>query len=81
MNVRLFIRRNITSVSILVFVLLYSIIQYSQPQILYDDKGRIRLFGIGTKKKTILPIWLLTIILAILSYLFVLYYLTLPKFH
>ena len=80
MNTRIYIRRNLTSVSILVFVILYAIIQYSQPKFLYDDKGRIRLFGIGTKKKTILPIWLLTIILAILSYLFVLYYLTIPKF-
>tara|TARA_X000000368_G_scaffold133003_1_gene104388 strand:- start:225 stop:467 length:243 start_codon:yes stop_codon:yes gene_type:complete len=79
MNTRIFIRRNLTSVSILVFVILYAIIQYIQPKFLYDDKGRIRLFGIGTKKKTILPIWLLTIVLAILSYLFVLYYLTLPK--
>ena len=70
MNTRIFIRRNLTSVSILVFVILYAIIQYIQPKFLYDDKGRIRLFGIGTKKKTILPIWLLTIVLAILSYLY-----------
>ena len=81
MNIRLSIRKNITSISILLFVFIYVIVQYIQPQFLYDKKGRIRLFGIGRKKKTILPIWLLTIILAIFSYLFVLYYLTIPKFY
>lgn len=81
MNIRMIIRRNMTSFAILVFVIIYASIQYTQPNFLYDDKGRIRLFGIGTKKKTIFPIWLLTIILAIFSYLFVLYYITVPKFY
>ena len=54
MNIRLLIRRNITSISILLFVFIYVIVQYIQPQFLYDKKGRIRLFGIGRKKKTIL---------------------------
>lgn len=81
MNIRLNIRKNMTSFSILLFVITFALIQYIQPNFLYDDKGRIRLFGIGKKKKTIFPIWLLTIILAIFSYLFVLYYLTIPKFY
>lgn len=81
MNIRLNIRKNMTSFSILLFVIIFALIQYIQPNFLYDDKGRIRLFGIGKKKKTIFPIWLLTIILAIFSYLFVLYYLTIPKFY
>ena len=81
MNIRMILRRNMTSFAILVFTILYAMIQYTQPSFLYDDKGRIRLFGIGRKKKTIFPIWLLSIILAIFSYLFVLYYLTIPKFY
>ena len=77
---RLFIRNNITSISILIFVCSFLIVQYLQPAFLYDRNGALREFGLGKKNKTIIPIWLVSLVLAILSYLFVLYYLTLPKF-
>ena len=77
---RNYIRRNITSVSIIVFIILFCIIQLVEPAFLYDNDGSLRQFGIGSKKKTVIPIWFLTLILAIFSYLFVLYYLTMPKF-
>jgi hypothetical protein len=78
---RLFIRNNITSISIIIFVCLFIIIQFFEPIFLYDRNGALRQFGIGKKNKTILPIWLFALILAVLSYLFVLYYLTYPKFN
>ena len=80
MNIRSYIRQNITSVSILVFTIIFIVIQFAEPNFLYN-KGKLRQFGIGTKQKTILPIWLLSMILAIFSYLFVMYYLTYPKFY
>lgn len=80
MNTRSYIRQNITSVSILVFTIIFIAIQFAEPNFLYN-KGKLRQFGIGTKQKTILPIWLLSMILGIFSYLFVLYYLTYPKFY
>ena len=79
MNTRSYIRQNITSVSILIFTIIFIVIQFAEPNFLYN-KGKLRQFGIGTKQKTILPIWLLSMILAIFSYLFVMYYLTYPKF-
>jgi hypothetical protein len=51
-------------------------IQVSKPAIFYNIDGSIRDFGVGYKNKTILPIWLLSIILGILSYIVVLYYLS-----
>jgi hypothetical protein len=78
---RKFIRRNIPSVSIIFFVLIFSIIQILKPDFLYDKDGSIRKFGIGRRKKTILPIWFLTIILSFLCYCGILYYLALPKFN
>ena len=54
-------------------------IQYVYEFDYYNSDGSLRQFGIGTKKKTVLPIWLLSLILAIFSYLFVLYYLSFPK--
>jgi hypothetical protein len=50
-----------------------------QPAFLYDRNGALREFGLGKKNKTIIPIWLVSLVLAIFSYLFVLYYLTMPK--
>ena len=76
----LFIRQNITSVSIVLFVLLFIVIQLVKPSIIYEKDGSLRQFGLASRKKTVLPIWLITIFLAILCYLFILYYLTIPKF-
>ena len=77
---RQYIRRNITSVSIILFVILFCIVQLVEPAFLYDKDGSLRIFGLGSKNKTVIPIWFLTLILAIFSYLFVLYYLTIPKY-
>jgi hypothetical protein len=71
-----FARDNVTLVSIIVFLIIYSLIQMNRPAIFYNLDGSIRDFGVGYKNKTILPIWLLSIILGILSYLAVLYYIS-----
>jgi hypothetical protein len=68
------IRNNITSFSILLFVVLFAIVQIATPAFLYNVDGSLRDFGLGTKRKTVLPIWLFAIIIAILAYLSVLYY-------
>ena len=76
---RLFIRRNINAIAIFIFMAIFILIQTLQPSFIYEKDGSFRRFGLGTKKKTILPIWLVTIILGFFSYLFVLYYLAIPK--
>jgi|UniRef100_A0A6C0KLT9 uncharacterized membrane protein YozB (DUF420 family) len=73
---RTFTRNNTTLVSIIIFLIIFTIIQMLKPPFLYDKDGSIREFGIGYKNKTIVPLWLFSIILGILSYVFVLYYLT-----
>tara|TARA_R110002020_G_scaffold337232_3_gene552743 strand:- start:1329 stop:1571 length:243 start_codon:yes stop_codon:yes gene_type:complete len=75
-----FIRKNINTVAITLFLLFFFLLNYVQPGFLYNNDGTLRDFGLGHRKKTILPVWLLSIILGILSYLFVLYYITIPKF-
>ena len=77
---RNFIRDNVTLVSIILFVIIFSIIQLSKPMFLYNTDGSIREFGVGYKNKTILPIWLLSIVLGIVCYLIVVYYIANPKF-
>jgi hypothetical protein len=76
---RQFIRNNITLVAIVIFIILFGLVQLCKPAFLYNKDGSIRPFGIGYKNKTIVPIWLFSIILGIFSYLFVLYYLAYPK--
>ena len=77
---RNFIRDNVTLVSIILYVIIFSMIQLSKPTFLYNTDGSIREFGVGYKNKTILPIWLLSIVLGIVCYLIVVYYIANPKF-
>jgi len=74
-----FIQKNSILMSILLFLFLFGIIQLMKPSFLYNSDGSIREFGIGYKNKTILPIWLLSIILGILCYLMILFYNTHSK--
>jgi len=76
---RNFVRRNITGFSILIFISLFMLIQTIKPAAIFDEKGAIRAFGLGYQKKTALPMWLITIVIAIFSYLAVLFYLAYPK--
>ena len=76
---RNFIRDNVTLVAIILFIIIFSMIQLSKPAFLYNTDGSIREFGVGYKNKTILPIWLLSIVLGIICYLIVMYYIAHPK--
>jgi hypothetical protein len=75
-----FIRKNINSFAIIIFLISFVLLNYVEPGFLYNNDGSLREFGLGQRRKTILPIWLLSIILGILSYLAVLYYISIPKF-
>lgn len=76
---RTFTRNNTNLVSIIIFLIIFGIVQMLQPAFLYNRDGSIREFGVGYKNKTIVPLWLFSIILGILSYVVVLYYLTYPR--
>jgi len=69
-----YIRENITLIAIILFIIIFGFIQILKPSCFYNRDGSIREFGIGYKNKTILPIWLLSLVLGILCYLAVLYY-------
>mgnify|MGYP007017534329 CR=1 FL=1 len=70
---KLFIKQNITSMSILLFMILFGIMVYLKPNFIFNKDGTMRQFGIGYRNKTVIPIWLIVIIMAYLSYLFLLY--------
>jgi hypothetical protein len=74
MNIKLYVRQHLPLVSIILFLTIFGFIQLMQPAFLYNSDGSLRDFGVGYKNKTILPIWLLSIVLGILSYCFTRYY-------
>ena len=76
---RTYIRENITLVAVVLFVIIFGIIQMMKPSCFYNRDGSIREFGVGYRNKSILPIWLLSLVLGILCYLAVLYYVNSPK--
>jgi hypothetical protein len=61
---------------ILVYIVLYSLVTFIRPEIIFENKSNsLREFGVGYKKTTVLPLWLTSILLAIMSYFIVLYFL------
>lgn len=69
-----YIRENSTLVAVILFVIIFGGIQLMKPVCFYNKDGSLREFGIGYRNKTILPLWLLSIVLGILCYLAVMYY-------
>lgn len=76
-NIKGFIRYHKLNVAIILFLIMFSLIHFLKPGLVYNYDGGFRPFGVGYKHKTVIPIWIVSIILAILSYLAVIYYLAL----
>lgn len=74
MSLKNIVQNNPAFAAIVIFIILFGFIQLSNPAFLYNTDGSLRDFGVGYKNKTILPVWLLSIVLGILSYLAVRYY-------
>jgi hypothetical protein len=66
-----YIRGHKTTVAILIFLILFTIFHLLKPGFAYTEDGGFRQFGLGYKNKTVIPIWIVAIVLAIFSYLFV----------
>jgi hypothetical protein len=55
-----------------------SIIHWLKPACIYTNDGGFRPFGVGYRHKTVLPIWLVSILLGLLCYFAVLVLLSIP---
>jgi len=71
-------RRNILTVALSLFIVTYILVNVLKPNFIYNN-NILRDFGIGYRKKTVLPLWLISVILAIICYFLVLYYITIPR--
>jgi len=63
------LRKHKVSLAIILFLVLFVGVHYTKPQFIYDADGGFRQFGVGFKHKTVLPIWIIAIAIAILSYI------------
>ena len=68
------IRHNKIAAAILIYILLFALINALKPAFMYNLDGSLKEFGVGYRKKTIIPVWLISIFLAILAYFSVVYY-------
>jgi hypothetical protein len=58
--------------AVLLFLIFFGSFHLWKPAFAYQENGAYRPFGIGYKHKTVIPIWIVAILLAILSYMLVL---------
>lgn len=79
MNIRILIRNHVNATAIIIYIIVFLIVLLIKPNFLFNKDGSLREFGVGKSKKTIIPVWLIAIILSVLSYFSVLYYLASPK--
>ncbi len=50
------------------FVLVFALLVYVKPSCFYLPDHSLRRFGVGYRQKTMFPLWLAAIVLAILAY-------------
>jgi hypothetical protein len=66
-------REALSVIAVFIFLILFGLINAFRPSVIYNKDLSFRRFGIGYKNKTVIPIWLFSIILAILVYVAVTY--------
>lgn len=80
-DIKTIINENIVITSVILFIIVYGIIIYSKPNIIFNKDGSLRQFGLGKSDTTVLPAWLVSLIIAILSYFIILYSISYNKIY
>ena len=62
-------------VAIILYLIIMFCLIYSKPSFLFNDDDSIKPFGLGYQTKSVLSLPIISILVGILSYMFVLYYL------
>jgi hypothetical protein len=70
---RSFIAQHKVNVAIIIFIILLLLFHYFKPGFAYNNEGGFRPFGVGFRNKTVIPVWVVAIILGVFSYLLALF--------
>lgn len=73
------ILKNRLGVSMALFTILFSVVVIVKPNFIFDHDGAFREFGVGNSSKTVIPMWLFVVVLALLSYYSVIYIIAYPN--
>lgn len=68
------VRHNKLTVAIILYISLFGIVNVAKPAFMYNPDGTLKEFGLGFRRKTIIPVWLISIFIAIIAYFSVMYY-------
>jgi hypothetical protein len=77
---RNYVKKYKVLITILLLVTSILLINQIKPSFLYENNGSIRNFGIGFKSKTVIPLWLLVIVLSIFFYILIDFYIKYPHY-
>jgi hypothetical protein len=79
MDSQRWVRHNKITVAIFIYIILFMVINTTKPAFMYNPDGTLKEFGLGFRRKTVIPLWLISILLAIITYFSVLYYSSLMR--
>ena len=63
------VRNYRVTIAIIIFVFAFTAIHMIKPGFAYRENGGFRQFGLGYRHKTVIPVWVIAIVLAIFSYM------------
>jgi divalent metal cation (Fe/Co/Zn/Cd) transporter len=67
-----YVRSHKTAVAIAIFLVAFGLFHYAKPAFSYGADGEFLPFGVGYRNKTVVPVWVVAIVFAIMSYVAVL---------
>jgi hypothetical protein len=56
-----------------IYLFLVSAFLYLKPALAFGEEGRVRPFGVGDREKTVFPLWWWMFVLAVISYMIVMF--------
>ena len=78
MLIREFVQSRPTMAAVVLYIAIYVLIVVTKPSLIFNRDGSVRQFGLAFSRRTIVPIWLAAVVLAVLCYMVVLYYISAP---
>lgn len=72
MNIIETLNTNPITSAIIIYLILIGLLVFFKPQYVFDENGQHKEFGVGYTNKTLLPIWLICFLLAVVSYYLIL---------
>ena len=67
-----YFRKYATTISIALFAIIYAALSVYKPAMMFSKDGDLREFGVGQSNKTIMPLWLVSLLLGIMCYFVIL---------